>query len=335
MKFIATSPSSEFFFLHIVAKLTAISAMLSDSEMVTFLIGLDKQPFVVHKAVLDLHSKLLRNEDVKAEKSDSAAASEQQCEPCVVAVKVEQVDERGASDMEVDSVSSDETATSSYFNRSVSANPALIKQPNILPNIAPTQFGFFISWLYQGVATQDIKGTGTQQHETWEILYEIGNRLQCPGFQNYCMDELRTSEAVMCGRWPKPQEASTIYNITPHDSLLRVFAVDCLTVNHPFAPEREGSNLSCEWARLLDEITDLGRQFMKASGLSWKLVKPWDGESRKRYVIATPDLGQQWTKMFMGYGRDARVILEDAKDGCLISKLQLQCWRKGKKGRDS
>ena len=301
--------------------------MLSDPEIVTLLVGHTKQAMAVHKAVLDLHSDLLRSQYIKPEVAATADQVTSRSETGnTKIVKTENNEERAEAqvmELDVHQVDTD-SAVSTYFDRTLSDSQTMIGQPNVLMNVMPSQFAFFATWLYQGIVTPSIKNAGIPNHESWELLYQIGHCLKSPSFQNYCMDELRTSDAVRSGQWPNPAQVKTIYRFTPPGSLLRTFVVDCLACNHPFAPSKQGTDLHKEWMKLIDGITELRCHFMVASGRSWSRDKPWDEQLRNRYVIKLPGLNQRWTQIFVGEGRDGKVIAEDAREGCFVSRLQLQ-----------
>jgi hypothetical protein len=189
-----------------------------------------------------------------------------------------------------------------------------------LPNIKPSLFIDFISWLYTGKFL-DVSNEALGGGPRTDMLWELGRSLRCPAFQNLCMDDCRIYCQDPAAPWPYVEAISTMYTLTKKGSLLRKFAAHSMMCKNPFTELEEGSREYKKWEKLLEKCPDLATDMVK--GKNWNGTRPWDDEHRGAYMEEEADLDKRWDELILRQRTKAEIKKEaDKKDIRSIIELE-------------
>jgi hypothetical protein len=205
-------------------------------------------------------------------------------------------------------------------------------------NVSPLQFSFFLSWMQHGYFIDPLLSISENESNIdveLEHLWVAGHQLESPGFQNYVMERLRTSDGAQAGDWPTPDEARTVYRLVSGirptgsrssdggHSMLRKFVADSIAADNPFERYDPDSDEYEEWSRLYTENSVISLDVHKASSKRWSESKPWEDQHRKKYLVEEKSIDERWEEMILE-GRTAHNIAVAAGGGCIRSKLELE-----------
>jgi len=191
-----------------------------------------------------------------------------------------------------------------------------------LEDIGAVHFAKFNAWLYSGGELQLGKGVAGFASR-WEGLWMLGQHMEAPAFQNYCMDGIRNSYKARANERLKAPTLGFVYKVTKQGSLLRKFFSDLMSCKNPFQGLEEGSEIWAEWDALLKRAPDLSNDITKAAGKQWGRTRAWDDVHRDSYMVKEVPLAKAWMDQILvkrtkeeieeaAKGKDARSILEFA-----------------------
>ncbi|RDW69820.1 hypothetical protein BP6252_08840 [Coleophoma cylindrospora] len=136
----------------------------------------------------------------------------------------------------------------------------------------------FISWATTSVV--DWSQCSLQHADV--LLWQFGNVLRSPEFQDYCLDHLRQRIAQRSAvTWPSPEEAALIYRITPRGSPLRALVADSLASKNHFQAREDVQ----AWAALIVEQRELSRDVLMAGRMDWRGGRPVHVRYREKYAV--------------------------------------------------
>ncbi|RDW80945.1 hypothetical protein BP5796_05643 [Coleophoma crateriformis] len=135
----------------------------------------------------------------------------------------------------------------------------------------------FISWAIIGAV--DWSQCPLQHADV--LLWQFGNEIRSPEFQDYCLDHLRQRIVQGTVTWPSPEEAALIYKITRRGSPLRALVADSLASKNPFQTREDVQ----AWAALIVEQQELSRDVLKAGRMDWRDLRPVHNWYREKYAV--------------------------------------------------
>ncbi|KUJ07449.1 uncharacterized protein LY89DRAFT_766027 [Mollisia scopiformis] len=170
--------------------------------------------------------------------------------------------------------------------------------------VTSPHFAHFFGWLYTGTVLDTVCfDSETLDQELWDL----GDFLEAPGFQNYVMDETRA--AYRDGEEQKYYMSTrairsiyTMASVGPQFRLLACDIMNCLDVVHS---QNYGSSKS--WANLIKGCPALKKNLADREHMDWGVTRPWDDEYRVNYMVAEKPLGEAWEVEILGRGLRAEV----------------------------
>jgi hypothetical protein len=196
-----------------------------------------------------------------------------------------------------------------------------------LPDVQPSVFAEFLSWLYYS----DCLEVNGDSFFIFEIAqaWGLGELIEAPGFQNWCMDTIRT----YCKEPPEDywlpldtKDVATIYRDSSKYSKLRMFAAHSMACKSPFDKSQEGTERYKEWTKewttLLENVPDLISDIARVAELEWNGTHPWDDEHRKAYLVDQVAPDQLWEEQILA-ARRIEEIKAAATGNCIRSMIEL------------
>jgi hypothetical protein len=178
-----------------------------------------------------------------------------------------------------------------------------------------------MSFIYTGKSV-DSSNTAFGSLIKLEELWELGNYLNAPSFQNMCMDDIRVS-CKSDELWPSIQGVELMYKSGKKGSALRKFAVHSMVCKNPFVTNAAGSKEYKDWERLVKRVSDISVDFMLAAGKWWNGTHPWDDEHRATYMEKEVPLEERWEKHILS-ARSKANIKKDAKAKDIRGIIELE-----------
>ncbi|KAE8447199.1 hypothetical protein EG329_011030 [Mollisiaceae sp. DMI_Dod_QoI] len=358
------------------------SIIIGSQTMVTVNIGTEtKQSFLVHKELLALYSEYFHDtfsdrvkKEVKIEAKEEVK-QEVKLEPGSLfprkwGSRRNILDSDSESDSGTRSLSS--TPSNPGMRMSIEVGPVQpvlrlrpkpedsksednritkhgLENPEVydLPNITPSQFAQFVSFLYAGriIDAFDPLILATENNSP-EALWYVGQYLRSPDFQNNILEGLRTTSSTKSGCWPSAEDMEIIYNLHEKaedgirnadggktgggnenssggagENLLKKFAAHCIAANSPFERHEPESAEGQAWKKLFGKKSEIGMDVLIAGGTRWALRKPWDDKLRGDYMVEEEGVEERWGEMILA--KRGRVgVKEAAKAGDVGAKLE-------------
>ena len=191
-----------------------------------------------------------------------------------------------------------------------------------LQTIKGSLFLDFVSWLYTGkflAVSNKALGGGPRTDELWEL----GNILKVPAFQNMCMDDCRTYCQDGSESWPFIEGVETMYKVSGKGSVLRKFAAHSMACKSPFELHDEGSKPYKDWEALVTKYRDIAIDMAVAAGKNWNDTLPWDDGNRAAYMLEEVPLEDAWDEYILSTRTKAE-IKKAAKAKCIRSIIELE-----------
>jgi hypothetical protein len=210
------------------------------------------------------------------------------------------------------------TLHSGYFRNRIDSKKADNKLS--LPDVKPSGFAEFVSWLYAGEALL----FRDYLYDDIELgyLWALGELLEVPAFQNWCMNTFLEDCKNPNSQWPALEVVKVIYETSPKGSKLRKFAAHSMACDSPFEKHWEGDKMYEGWNTLLEDILELGPDIARVAGKQWNGTYPWDGEHRQAYLKVEVAPDQLWEEQILA-ARSIEEIKTAAKGNCLRSMIEL------------
>ncbi|KUJ19044.1 uncharacterized protein LY89DRAFT_731469 [Mollisia scopiformis] len=204
-----------------------------------------------------------------------------------------------------------------------------------LPEIKPALFADFISWMYSGDFLQAPK---IDPNTSAEHIWTMGQFLQAPSFQNFCMKTSIISDYRDEKRnWMTAASLKSVYRVTKKDSKLRKLAADLVNC---LQPHREGTKTQKDsLAELRKTCSDFDADAQPSRDKKWKGkngVFPWDLQFREDYLEEETPLDEAWERQILKNTSSRTKIRDMAKTGEVHSSLEfihlefMKAKRKGK-----
>lgn len=201
-----------------------------------------------------------------------------------------------------------------------------------LPDIKPSQFAQFVSYLYAGRIIDAFEPLiMAAESNSVEALWYVGQKLRCTSFQNNILEGLRTSESVKSGTWPSAEDIEIVYDLHVKsepgteevaENLLKKFGAHCLGANNPFERYELDSSEGQAWQQLLSRRPELSIDMIKASGRRWAWDKPWDDKVRGNYMVdEVSGIDERWGRLILAR-RGMAGVKKAASAGDVGAKLE-------------
>jgi hypothetical protein len=186
--------------------------------------------------------------------------------------------------------------------------------------VKPASFAEFVSWLNIGwcLDFKDYLHDGIEAGHAWAL----GELLEAPAFQNWCMDTFREHCKKPKKEWPAVEKIRVIYETSTKDSKLRKFAAHSMACKNPFEQYMEGSEMYKAWNTLLEDSPEIAQDIVRGAGKKWNGTFPWDDEHRQAYLEDEVDLEQLWEKQILA-ARSIEDVKAAAQRNCIRSKIEL------------
>ncbi|KUJ06392.1 uncharacterized protein LY89DRAFT_692518 [Mollisia scopiformis] len=298
--------------------------------MVTINVGTEtKQTFLVHNELLALYSEYFHDvfsgrikqevkEEVKQEtkpKIKQEAKEETTRDAVRQGNAVDLVRQLGSPSPEPRSFVDLSGDPMHLDNKSIGASlrpsrPNISDEPKSynLPNIKPSQFAQFVSYIYAGRIIDAFEPLiMATENNSVEALWYVGQTLRSPSFQNNLLEGLRTSQPVKSGDWPSVEDIEIVYDLEKKpepgvgnggESLFKKFSIHCLAANNPFDRYEVESSEGQGWNKLMfDKEKEVFKDFILA-GNRWD-TKPWEDKERGKYMVDEDSLEERWERMIL------------------------------------
>ena len=172
----------------------------------------------------------------------------------------------------------------------------------VVPYVPAGVFEVFLAWIYTGsISAASRPSRKHTWNKTWPNLWVLGGLLESPGFQNYCMDQLRLEVKERfeskCYDPLALREAKVIRG-AGQDTKLWILAAHVLGYHNPFKIYTHAPEYASEWTKFLKSSPQFSVEIILSGVTEWDGEMPWDDCNRQLYVV-DEDLEVQEMKRLM------------------------------------